>query len=141
MALPSNLTTNEIKNSAGTEVQFLFHSRGPGRSVIFAQDGESPALEHRLLVSHQETGSGIKQIRRSVARIDKTVMSTVDTTLPVVCSFYQVAVIPVGALLALTEPTHVCAELMSFVASLGASTTILYDGTGYGAAALINGTL
>lgn len=68
-------------------------------------------------------------------------MSTVDSTLPVVISAYAVLDSPVGALVANTEPTNVVAELMSFLASLGASTTILYDGTGNGAAALLSGGL
>jgi hypothetical protein len=141
VSLSNSFVTNEIKNSAGTEIEFNRYATGPGRSLVYAQVAESPALEHRLTISHQEIGSGIKLVRRSLVRFDKTVMSTVDTTLPVTVSFYQVAVIPQGALLALTEPTHVCAELMSFCASLGASTTILYDGTGNGASVLINGSL
>lgn len=138
--LSNTLNTNEIKNSAGTEVEFQRLSSSE-RSTEFAQIGESPALPHRLRVSHTETGSGVTKRRRSLVRFDKTVMSTVDTTLPVTVSAYVVLDIPVGALTALTEPTHVNAELMSFMASLGASTTILYDGTGNGSAAALAGGL
>lgn len=136
--LANTLNTNEVKNAAGTEVEF--QSLGiNGRSHEFAAIGESPALPHRLKVSHQETGKGLKLTRRSVVRFDKTIVSTVDNATPVTISFYAVAVIPVGALAAITEATNVCAELNSFMASLGASATILYDGTGNGSASLLNG--
>jgi hypothetical protein len=49
--------------------------------------------------------------------------------------------IPVGDIADFSETKNVLAELLSFCASLGASTTILYDCTGNGAATLINGTL
>jgi len=138
--LSNTLNTNEIKNSAGTEVEFQ-HLDQDGRSHEYAQIGESPALQHRLKIQHLETGTGTNKRRRSVVRFDKTIMSTVDTALPVTVSAYTVLDAPVGALLANTEMAHVLAELMSFTASLGASTTILYDGTGNGAAALLSGGL
>jgi hypothetical protein len=136
--LNNTLNTNEVKNSAGTEVEF--QSLGiQGRSHEYAAIAESPALPHRLKVSHQETGKGIKLTRRSVVRIDKTIVSTVDNVTPVTISFYVVAVIPVGALATIAEAANVNAELLSFCASLGASTTILYDGTGNGSSVLLNG--
>jgi hypothetical protein len=136
--LTNTLSTNEIKNSAGSEIEFTRLSIAD-RSTVFAQIGESPALPHRLTISHQESGSGIAKRRRSVVRVDKTVVSTVDSVTPVVVSGYIVLDHPVGGLAAATEPTHVLAELLSFCASLGASTTILYDGTGNGAQALLTG--
>jgi len=138
--LSNTLNTNEVKNAAGTEVEFSRLSTSD-RNTVFAQIAESYALKHRLSISHQESGSGLTQRRRSVVRIDKTVVSTVDTVTPVTVSAYVVLDIPLGALLAQTEPANVLAELVSFVASLGASTTILYDGTGNGAVALLNGGL
>jgi hypothetical protein len=138
--LTNTLNTNEIKNSAGTEVEFTRLSVSD-RSTVFAQVSEAPSSPHRLTISHQETGSGIGKRRRSVVRFDKTVQSTVDTALPVVISAYAVLDFPVGALLASTEPTNVMAELMSFLASAGANTTILYDGTGNGAQVLLTGGL
>lgn len=136
--LPSNLTTNEVKNSAGTEVEFNRLSTAD-RSVVFAQVGEAPNAPHRLKVEHQENGVGSKRVRRSLVRVDKTV-SGADGT-PVVFSSYMVVVSPVGNIASLAEAKNVTAELMSFVASLGASTTILYDCTGYGADAAVNGSL
>jgi hypothetical protein len=142
MALSNTLSTNEIKNSAGTEIEFQRLGDGPtARSTVFAQIGEAPALPHRLSISHQESGQGIKKRRRSLVRFDKTVVSTVDNVTPVTISAYVVLDAPVGALAASTELAHVIAELNSFNASLGASTTILYDGTGNGSTVLINGGL
>jgi hypothetical protein len=138
--LANTLNTNEIKNSSGTEVEFQRLSTSD-RSTVFAQITETPALPHRLTVNHQETGAAIKKRRRSVVRFDKTIISTVDLVTPVTISCYAVLDAPVGALAANTEMVNVTAELMSFMASLGTSTTILYDGTGNGAATLLNGGL
>lgn len=138
--LANTLVTNEVKNAAGTEVEFQRLSTN-GRTTEFGVITESPALQHRLKISHLESGSGIKARRRSVVRIDKTVISTVDSITPVTVSGYIVMDIPVGALAAITEATNVIAEVLSFCASLGADTTILYNGTGNGASVLLNGGL
>lgn len=138
--LSNTLNTNEIKNAAGTEVEFQ-HLDGNGRTREFAQINESPSLQHRLRIAHAESGSGLRKRRRSVVRFDKTVISTVDSVTPVTISAYNVMDIPVGALAAYDEAKNTLAELMSFVASLGATTTILYDCSGNGAATLINGSL
>lgn len=138
--LSSTLVTNEVKKADATEVEFSRISSDK-RSTTFAQVGEAPSLPHRLTVSHQETGSGLKQRRRSLVRFDKTVISTVDAVTPVTVSAYAVLDAPIGALAANTEMKNVIAELVSFLASLGASTTILYDCTGNGATALVDGTL
>lgn len=140
MALSNTLVTNEVKNAAGSEVEFGRISTS-ARQTVFSQSAETPSLPHRLTVSHQESGAGIKQRRRSLVRFDKTVMSGVDATVPITISAYVVMDIPVGAMTSITEATNVLAELMSFTASLGASTTILYDGTGNGAVALLTGGL
>jgi hypothetical protein len=138
--LSNTLVTNEIKNAAGTEQEFQRISMGT-RSTEFALSTESPSLPHRLLISHVESGSGINKRRRSLVRFNKTVVSTVDAATPVVISAYAVVDLPVGAMTAGTEFTNVLANLMSFCASLGASTTILYDGTGNGAQVLLSGQL
>jgi hypothetical protein len=142
MALSNTLVTNEIKNAAGTEVEFQRLGDGPtSRSTVFAQVSEAPARPHRLNISHSESGSGLKKRRRSLVRFDKNVVSTVDAATTVTISAYAVLDAPVGAMAASTEFSNVLAELMSFMASLGASTTILYDCTGNGAATLLNGGL
>lgn len=138
--LSDTLNTNEVKNAAGVEVEFERISTN-GRSTIFAQVGESPAYKHRLQVSHLESGAGLKQRRRSVVRVDKTVLSNVDNETPVTSSAYLVVDAPVGALTTTAEVANVLAELLSICASNGATTTILYDCTGNGAKALLNGTL
>jgi hypothetical protein len=136
--LTNTLNTNEVKNSAGTEQEFTRLSIAD-RQTEFALITETPAAPHRLKISHLETGSGSSKRRRSLVRFDKTV--TGASLSPVTVSAYAVLDIPVGDLATMAEPTHVLANLMSFLASLGASTTILYDGTGNGAAVLLNGGL
>lgn len=138
--LSNTLNTNEIKNSAGTEVEFSRLSTSD-RQTVFAQIAETPSAPHRLTIAHQETGSGMKLRRRSVVRFDKTVISGVDSVTPITVSAYCVLDFPVGASSTAAEATNVVAELMSFLASLGADTTILYNGTGNGAAALLTGGL
>jgi len=138
--LTDTLVTNEVKNAAGAEVEFSRIGISE-RSTEFAKVSESPATPHRLRIAHQQSGSGLKQRRRSVVRIDKTSVSSVDSVTPVTTSAYVVVDAPIGALTANTEIAEVLANLMSFCASTGASTTILYDGTGNGAAALISGGL
>jgi len=138
--LSDALTTNEIKNASGTEVEFLRVKSGDFNTE-FMQSAESPALKHRLKISHQEVGVGFNRRRRSVLRIDKDVVSDVDATKTVTNTAYVVTDSPVGAITTMAEPKNVLAELMSFLASLGANTTILYDCTGNGAASLVNGTL
>lgn len=138
--LSNTLNTNEIKNSAGTEVEFSRLSSSE-RSTVFSQINETPSQPHRLTIAHQESGSGFKLRRRSVVRFDKTVISGVDSVTPITVSAYAVLDFPVGASTSSAEAANVVAELMSFMASLGASTTILYDGTGNGAASLLAGSL
>lgn len=138
--LSNTLNTNEVKNASAAEVEFTRLSTN-NRSTEFAQIGESPATPHRLKISHLETGAGLKARRRSLVRIDKTVVSTVDAVTPVTVSAYVVLDTPIGALTAMTEPTNVIAELLSFCATTGAGTTVLFDGSGNGAVALLQGGL
>ncbi len=140
MALSNTLVTNEVKDYGGAEVEFSRIS-STGRSTEFAAVQETPAAPVRMKISHQETGSGINKRRRSVIRFDLTSVGQVDNTVYVTHSCYVVLDIPIGNLTATTVSKNVVAYLMSFMASLGASTTILYDCTGSGAATLLNGTL
>lgn len=138
--LSNTLNTNEIKNAGGTEVEFSRLSVSD-RQTVFAQITETPSAPHRLSIMHQEVGSGLKKRRRSVVRFDKTVISTVDSVTPITVSAYCVLDAPVGGLLASTEMANTLAELMSFIATTGSGTTVLFDGTGNGAAALLSGGL
>lgn len=136
--IPSNLVTNEVKNSAGTEVEFLRQSTNE-RKLVFAQSGETPNQPHRLTISHQENGSGLELVRRSLIRVDKTVIGASGE--PRVVSTYCVTVAPVGDLANTTEIKNTIAECISLIATTGAATTVLFDCTGYGADSLVNGTL
>lgn len=138
--LPTHLNTNEVKNASGTEVEFL-RLENVGRSVLFAKSGEATNLHERLKVQHQETGAGFKARRRSNIRVEVDSISGVDDVTPVTTIVSLTLDSPVGALENTDEMKKALAYMMSFVASLGASTTILYDCTGSGAAALISGSL
>lgn len=137
---PVTLNTNEVKNAAGTEIEFQRLSTSD-RSLTFSKVGEIPSQPHRLKVSHQESGSGTSLRRRSLVRFDIVIPGQVDTTKLESIAAYAVVDAPVGNLTAFTTVTDLVANLVSNLASKGASTTILYDGTGYGAEALINGNL
>lgn len=136
--LSNTLNTNEVKNAAGTEVEFS-HFSGVDRKRIFAQIAETPNAPHRISISHTEIGEGVEMRRRSMVRIDKTVAGA--SGVPRKFSAYTVTDAPIGDMATTTELKNVVAELVSFIASLGASTTILYDCTGNGADILVNGTL
>lgn len=138
--LSNTLNTNEIKNSAGTEVEFSRLSTS-ARDTEFGKIAETPSLPHRLSIKHTELGTGTVKRRRSVVRFDKTVSGAVDTDTPVVVSAYAVMDIPVGNQTSYDEAKNVLANLMSFLATTGAATTVLFDCSGNGADALINGSL
>jgi len=137
---PTDLNTNEVKNRSGVEVEFRRQSSS-ARQLVFAQVGETPAAPHRITVSHQEIGSGTATRRRSVVRVDQMVSSNLDTTKMVKVSAYAVLDIPVGELASYDSAKDTLAELVSMLASRGASTTILFDCTGVAAEALVNGSL
>jgi hypothetical protein len=138
MPLPQTLNTNEVKIAAGTELEFGFYNE-VGRMREYAASGEAPNLPHRLKVSHQEVGKGLDLVRRSVARVDKTITGASGAKR--VISFYKVAVIPQGDIADYTAVKDASAELASFCSLTGADSTLKYDGTGTGDSALINGTL
>lgn len=141
MPLPQDLNTNQIKSSAGVEVEFNFRQE-IGRSREYMRSGESPALAERILVQHQTVGKEgtFTQRRRSNVSMVKHVISDVDnvTKVPIRGSFSLD--IPEGALLTLNGPKEVLAWMLSGLASNGSDTTIKFDGTGTLAAALLNGT-
>jgi len=138
--LSDSLNTNEVKDSAGTEVEMTRLSIND-RETVFAKVGETPSLPLRLTIKHSENGSGLKKRRRSVVRVDKTTISGVDSETPITHSAYVVYDSPVGAMSSNAEGAHVLAHLTSFMASTGASTTILYDGTGNGSVVCLAGSL
>lgn len=138
--LSNTLVTNEVKNAAAVKRDFTRLSIAD-RSTEFALIGEVPSAPHRLSIKHQETGTGLKQRRRSVIRFDKTSVSDVDSVTPVTTSAYIVLDAPIGATTTAAQSSEVLANLMSFLATTGAATTVLFDCTGNGAASLVNGSL
>lgn len=142
MALPTNLTNNEVKDRAGVEVEFIRQSTGPDRSTLFAKSGEVPSRPHRISVKHQETGTGVARRRRSVLRVDLSFVGLVDTTKIETVSAYIVVDMPVGNTTTANEVSDVLANLGQLCFTQGAAeTAIRLDGTGYGAAALRYGEL
>lgn len=140
MPLSSTLNTNEIKDSGGLEQEFVRIASGQ-RDTTFKLITELPGYPHRLRIQHAESGSGTSKRRRSVLRFDKTVQGGIDNTKTVTISCYAVLDVPVGNLANYTPAKDLTANLMSFMASLGATTTILFDCTGNGADALVNGAI
>lgn len=138
--LSTTLNTNEIKNAAGTEQEFGRRSGPDSNGVEYALLTETPNLPHRFTVKHTELGTGTDKRRRSVVRFAKSIAGQVDTTKPAEVLAYLVMDIPIGNMTAYTEAQNTLANLVSLVASTGASTTILYDCSGNGASALVNGT-
>lgn len=140
MSVPLNLTSNEVKSAAGAEIEFSRFKTGPGAFVQWKQAVlANPSLPFLLGISHAETGAGFRLRRRSLFRTEKTSISGVDSVTPITPLIYTVMDLPVGAMTTLDEGKAVMAAHISMLASLGASTTILYDCTGTAAAALLNG--
>lgn len=138
--LANTLNTNEIKDRTGAEVEFSRISQGE-RSTVFSSLTETPSAPHRLSIQHTEIGQGTDKRRRSVVRFDKTVNGQVDTTKSCTPAAYLVTDAPIGNLTSYDAVKDVIAELLSFCASTGANTSILFDCTGNGASVLINGSL
>lgn len=138
--IATTLVTNEIKNAAGTEEEFQRLGQGTTeRSSLFARVGEQPALQHRMTISHNESGSGSDRRRRSVLRFDKTVTGQIDITKLMKGSAYIVLDRPIGQETTDALVKDLLANLMSLSATTGAATTVLFDCTGIGASNLISG--
>lgn len=137
--LTNTLSTNEIKNAAGTGV--TFDRRSISANSTEFRNTANPSQPKVLSIAHEEIGSGLKKRRRSKIRFDVTSISTVDTVTPVTTGGYFVLDNPIGAVTANTVANEVIAYMLSFLGSLGASTTILYDGSGNGSVVVLNGSL
>lgn len=138
--LSDTLNTNEVKDAAGSAQAFerLYNNN---RTTEFRLSAEVPSTPHRLSIGHTEIGAGVKKRRRSVVRVDIKSVSDVDSTLVVSTLGYIVLDNPIGAVTSNAKAAECLANLMSFCASTGATTTILYDGTGNGCVSLLNGSL
>lgn len=136
MPLALVLNTNEIKNSAGTEVEFTRKST-QGQTVEYAQITEAPNRQHRMRLAHQMLGTGEDERRRSNLRFSKEITGVSGKVRTVTWSLTMD--IPTGDIADYTEPKNLMAEGLSFCASTGADTTIKFDCTGNGADAIVNG--
>lgn len=136
--LPTSLLTNEVKDRAGTEVEFE-HRKLEGREHIYIRKGGSPSLPTFLKVGHQETGTGSGAMQRSRVGIDMDVVGKSGKTCKI--SVYKTWVIPTGELDDLDDVKDASAMLDSFNCTTGAATAVLFDGTGNGNSAGINATL
>jgi hypothetical protein len=136
--LANSLNTNEIKNATALENEFQRIKLGDGRTE-FARIGESPALPHRLIVSHLEVGTGVARRRRSVTEFNSTQASVWDGTKFVKDRVYIVVDRSIGAQSDDGTPKLLLANLGSFMFTLGGTSTFLYDGTGTGSANLLSG--
>lgn len=142
MALPANLTNNEVKNHSGVEIEFLRQSTGPGRETVFAQSGEPPGRPYRITVKHSETGAGESRRRRSVLRVDYTFVGEISALKTAQISGYIVLDAPIGNMTGIGNANLVLANLTQLLATQGAAeTTVRLDGTGYGQQVLAKGEL
>lgn len=143
--LPTNLNTNEVKSSSGTEVEFI--RNGPlitnPRSMEFAFASEVPSRPFRMSFAHTEQGDGRARMRNSVFKTSYLLPSTylVDATIASAMIIYTVARVPIGNLTAYTDVKEVCAGHGSALMSRGVDSTILFNCTGIGMESLLNGTL
>lgn len=136
--LSNTLVTNEVKDRAGVEVEFERISMN-GQQTIYRKVGESAGLPHRMTVSHVHVGKGPTAARRSMVRFDKTSENTAGDK--VVSSAYVVLSFPEGVADNYDDAKDALANLLSFLATTGAATTVLFDGSGNGAQSLLNETL
>lgn len=136
--LSNTLVTNEVKDRAGVEVEFQRLSTN-NRDTTFAKVSESPDAPHRISIRHTEVGDGPSKRRRSNIQISKTVLGVSGAPRVHVASFTIDT--PIGDISTYDDTKDVIANMLSFVATTGAATTVLFDCTGNGAAALVNGTL
>jgi hypothetical protein len=135
--LSDTLTTNEVKNAAGAEVEFLVSSQEGRKKIWYASSVTNPQLPHLLTIQHSESGTGVNKVRRSNIRVD---ISAAGVSTAVRTSTASLTLsIPIGDISSLATVKDALAELGSLVHTL-ASSTHLYDGTGNGAAALVAGT-
>jgi hypothetical protein len=139
MALADNLNTNELKNEAGTEVEYLNFDKG-SRMKEWFKSGEVPGLPSHLKIQHREIGEGVDKKRQSNISLYITEIGSVDTTKQAKSIGSFSTTVPIGNIPNFAKITTVMACLGSLCYTNGTN-TFVYDGTTPGAAALINGTI
>lgn len=135
--LPANLTTNEVKNSSGTEVEFL-RIRANERQVTFSKSGAAPNLDNTVGISHTVLGTGVDERRRTaiLGYMEVTGASGEKRVIRVNHTYD----IPIGDIASYADVYTLDAQVGSFVYLDGTGTTFLFAGTGTGASAAILGT-
>jgi hypothetical protein len=136
--LPLNLTTNEVKNQSGTEVEFG-RIKANDRLVTYSKVGAAPNLDHTLSISHTVLGSGVDERRRTaiLGYMEVTGASGAKRIIRVNHTYD----IPIGDIASYTDVILLDAEVGSFTYLDGTGSTFLYAGTGTGASAAVNGTV
>lgn len=134
----TNTLDTQIKNATGTSVPFE-RVRTEGGLTRFKNVLAPNNAEADFVISHQEIGVGIKRVQKSVVRFNLTGSSDIDVGSLGVTSSWIVLNHPLGLFLTDDQAKAVLAMLGSFVFTAN-GTTMLLNGTGNGAAALINGT-
>jgi len=140
--LPNNLNTNEVKTSAGVEVEFLYHDK-QGQVAIYAIKDENPSQPQRIMFRHEEVGKPgtLGYRRRSNMNISVTKLSEVDSVTPVTGRFNATVDLPEGHSTTRALADLLLAYAVSLLASDGSSTTISFAGNGTAAQVLADGTL
>jgi hypothetical protein len=139
--LPDTLSSNQVKDASGAEIEFT-RLEQVGRTTRFSKTAAlGTAFPTDLRVKHEEVGSGIKKVVRSVIRFDETSLSEVDGVSPIVDSIYVVQVTNRGHHTTTNVQKRLIAQLNSFLALDGSGTTALLDGTGTGAQVLLTGAV
>lgn len=137
--LPDTLNANQIKDKAGAGVNTFESVNDEGRTRLFRNTAAAYNRPHELAIKHRETGVGLKLIRDSV--IICSLVVTGDDGNPVKVEYLQRLRVPMGNLASQDPVKEVIANGLSFSATTGAASTVLFDGTGNGAIALRNGSL
>jgi len=132
------LNNNEVRNAAGTAI--IMQSQGTvGRTHTYTYVGSDPRLVTTLTIKHQEVGTGARLVRESLVAAETCSIGADGVT--IVKSRAQLKVsAPIGAVNSMAPVTDAVAYLLSFVGTTGTS-TLLYNGTGTGAAAVLAGAI
>lgn len=138
MPLLSSLTSNEVKNASGVEVEFTGYG-AVGRSKEYQSTTELPAYPHRIRLDHQTSGVGVNKIRRSRLGVYLETSGAVDITKKAIVRADCVVTFPEGNQSTTDVLKLVLANLISLLASTGADTVVKFDCTGNGADALLKG--
>jgi hypothetical protein len=136
--LPNTLVTNEVKNASGVEQEFA-RQKEEGPSVQFVHKTAAPNLPHYIRFSHREVGKDAELRRQSVREVVKTVIGVSGVQRKVIDR--HTTDFPIGDLADMTEPKNVMAEGGSLDYTLTGTATFLYDGTGNGSSALLEGSI